>query len=235
MQSTIHQRIQRNSTRKIDRACSVHIRLDVSDNFSNSFVIRMLSMDCLCLSVFSRKCCDLVKPVKLSESAPHKDAVAVKVGQRVLRHSWPGLGLPNVSQQHLWCRGKTSMTLSATCVSFLSSDSFSTDRPTPRFSALSFKLHQLLYIFCSDVFRIVAPTTKVRRKTPCSRETEHRTTRDWVAKCLGQMTDTNRTEAQAELRQVIADAFTAHTLWTTDWAGVQLQRFCAMSCPSTPH
>lgn len=39
------------------------------------------------------------------------------------------------------------------------------------------------------------------------------------------MSDTNRTEAQAELRQVIADAFAAHTLWTTDWAGVQLKRF----------
>lgn len=38
------------------------------------------------------------------------------------------------------------------------------------------------------------------------------------------MTDTNRAEAQAELRQVIADAFTAKSLWTTDWAGVQLQR-----------
>lgn len=38
------------------------------------------------------------------------------------------------------------------------------------------------------------------------------------------MTEINRTEAQAELRQVIADAFAAHTLWTTDWAGVQLQR-----------
>jgi hypothetical protein len=48
--------------------------------------------------------------------------------------------------------------------------------------------------------------------------------RDWVAKCLGQMSDTNRTEAQAELREVIADAFAAHTLWTTDWAGVQLKR-----------
>lgn len=53
--------------------------------------------------------------------------------------------------------------------------------------------------------------------------------RDWVAKCLGQMTDTNRTEAQAELRQVIADAFAATTLWTTDWAGVQLKRFRKLS------
>ncbi|KAJ4475993.1 SAC3/GANP/Nin1/mts3/eIF-3 p25 family-domain-containing protein [Lentinula edodes] len=33
--------------------------------------------------------------------------------------------------------------------------------------------------------------------------------KDWVAKCLGQMTDSNRKEAQDELRQVIADAFAA--------------------------
>lgn len=39
------------------------------------------------------------------------------------------------------------------------------------------------------------------------------------------MNDANRAEAQAELRQVIADAFTAKTLWTTDWTGVQLQRY----------
>ena len=38
------------------------------------------------------------------------------------------------------------------------------------------------------------------------------------------MTDANRKDAQAELRQVIADAFTAQTLWTTDWDGVQLKR-----------
>ncbi|RDX48240.1 hypothetical protein OH76DRAFT_1440771 [Lentinus brumalis] len=47
--------------------------------------------------------------------------------------------------------------------------------------------------------------------------------KEWVAKCLGQMTDANRAEAQAELKQVIADAFGAKTLWTTDWAGVQLK------------
>ncbi|KAF9447521.1 hypothetical protein P691DRAFT_820958 [Macrolepiota fuliginosa MF-IS2] len=47
--------------------------------------------------------------------------------------------------------------------------------------------------------------------------------KEWVAKCLGQMTDANRQEAQTELRQVIADAFAAHSLWTTDWAGVQLK------------
>ncbi|KAJ6496805.1 SAC3/GANP/Nin1/mts3/eIF-3 p25 family-domain-containing protein [Mycena vulgaris] len=55
--------------------------------------------------------------------------------------------------------------------------------------------------------------------------------KDWVAKCLGQMTDTNRTEAQAELRQVIADAFAAQTLWTTDWAGVQLKALLPQPLP----
>ena len=34
-------------------------------------------------------------------------------------------------------------------------------------------------------------------------------------------------EAQAELRQVIADSFLHKTLWTTDWQGVQLQRCAA--------
>ena len=48
--------------------------------------------------------------------------------------------------------------------------------------------------------------------------------REWVGKCLGQMTDANRVEAQAELKKVIADAFAAQALWTTDWAAVQLQR-----------
>jgi hypothetical protein len=42
------------------------------------------------------------------------------------------------------------------------------------------------------------------------------------------MTDGNREEAQAELRQVISDAYSSKTLWTTDWAGVQLKR---CSCP----
>jgi len=49
--------------------------------------------------------------------------------------------------------------------------------------------------------------------------------REWVGKCLGQMTDSNRGEASAELKKVIADAFAAKTLWTTDWAGVQLNRY----------
>ncbi len=48
--------------------------------------------------------------------------------------------------------------------------------------------------------------------------------REWVASCLGQMTDGNREEAQAELREVISDAYSSKTLWTTDWAGVQLKR-----------
>lgn len=52
--------------------------------------------------------------------------------------------------------------------------------------------------------------------------------REWVASCLGQMTDGNREDAQAELRQVISDAYSSKTLWTTDWAGVQLKR---CSCP----
>ncbi|PFH51050.1 hypothetical protein AMATHDRAFT_75238 [Amanita thiersii Skay4041] len=59
--------------------------------------------------------------------------------------------------------------------------------------------------------------------------------KDWVAKCLGQMTDSNRSEAQAELRQVIADAFAAQTLWTTDWAGVQLQSLLPKPTPALNH
>ncbi|KAJ3550567.1 hypothetical protein NM688_g5045 [Phlebia brevispora] len=47
--------------------------------------------------------------------------------------------------------------------------------------------------------------------------------KEWVARCLGQMQDSNREEAQAELRQVIADAFVNKTLWTTDWDAVQLK------------
>jgi len=46
------------------------------------------------------------------------------------------------------------------------------------------------------------------------------------------MTDTNRTDAQTELRQVISDAFAAHTLWTTDWAGVQLQSLLPKPVPN---
>jgi hypothetical protein len=42
------------------------------------------------------------------------------------------------------------------------------------------------------------------------------------------MSDANRADAQAELRQAIANAFAEKTLWTTDWAGVQLQR-CGLS------
>ncbi|KAF8630742.1 hypothetical protein AX17_005337 [Amanita inopinata Kibby_2008] len=56
--------------------------------------------------------------------------------------------------------------------------------------------------------------------------------KDWVAKCLGQMTDANRSDAQAELKQVIADAFAAQTLWTTDWPGVQLQSLLPKPTPA---
>ncbi|OCH90997.1 hypothetical protein OBBRIDRAFT_818983 [Obba rivulosa] len=56
--------------------------------------------------------------------------------------------------------------------------------------------------------------------------------KEWVAKCLGQMTDANREEAQAELRQVIAESFVKKTLWTTDWAGVQLQSLLPKPSPS---
>ncbi|KAI0658008.1 SAC3/GANP/Nin1/mts3/eIF-3 p25 family-domain-containing protein [Cubamyces menziesii] len=47
--------------------------------------------------------------------------------------------------------------------------------------------------------------------------------KEWVAKCLGQMTDANREEAQTELKQVIAESYANKTLWTTDWDGVQLK------------
>ncbi|KAF9564255.1 hypothetical protein CPC08DRAFT_660731 [Agrocybe pediades] len=47
--------------------------------------------------------------------------------------------------------------------------------------------------------------------------------KEWVAKCLGSITDANRSEVQAELKQVISEAFASNTLWTTDWAGVQLK------------
>lgn len=48
--------------------------------------------------------------------------------------------------------------------------------------------------------------------------------REWVANCLGKMTDSNKDEAQKELRKVISDAYGSKTLWTTDWAGVELHR-----------
>ncbi|KAI0033678.1 SAC3/GANP/Nin1/mts3/eIF-3 p25 family-domain-containing protein [Vararia minispora EC-137] len=56
--------------------------------------------------------------------------------------------------------------------------------------------------------------------------------KEWVATCLGQMTDANRVEAQAELRQVINEAFNAKTLWTTDWKGVQLQSLLPKPLPT---
>ncbi|KAJ8094677.1 hypothetical protein PM082_010683 [Marasmius tenuissimus] len=56
--------------------------------------------------------------------------------------------------------------------------------------------------------------------------------KDWVAKCLGQMTDSNKQEAQNELRQVISDAYSSHTLWTTDWNAIQLKSLQAKPPPS---
>ncbi|KAI9464586.1 SAC3/GANP/Nin1/mts3/eIF-3 p25 family-domain-containing protein [Lactarius psammicola] len=55
--------------------------------------------------------------------------------------------------------------------------------------------------------------------------------KEWVASCLGQMSDLNREEAQAELRQVISDAYSSKTLWTTDWAGVQLKSLLPKPMP----
>ncbi|KAG2366884.1 SAC3/GANP/Nin1/mts3/eIF-3 p25 family-domain-containing protein [Suillus spraguei] len=55
--------------------------------------------------------------------------------------------------------------------------------------------------------------------------------KEWVARCLGQMTDANRAEAQAELRESIANAFAEKTLWTTDWAGVQLKSLMPKAPP----
>ena len=84
----------------------------------------------------------------------------------------------------------------------------------------------LHYITARNVLRYLATPVKVSSIRFFSNRNIHPlfVRREWVAKCLGQMTDANRAEAQAELRQVIADAFTAKSLWTTDWAGVQLQR-----------
>ncbi|KAI0060934.1 hypothetical protein BV25DRAFT_1857987 [Artomyces pyxidatus] len=55
--------------------------------------------------------------------------------------------------------------------------------------------------------------------------------KDWVASCLGQMTDSNREEAQEELRKVISDAYSTQSLWTTDWAGVQLKSLLPRPMP----
>ncbi|KAL1746823.1 SAC3/GANP/Nin1/mts3/eIF-3 p25 family-domain-containing protein [Schizophyllum fasciatum] len=56
--------------------------------------------------------------------------------------------------------------------------------------------------------------------------------KEWVSKCLGMMTDLNRAEAQTELKQVIHDAFVTKSLWTTDWAGMQLQSLIPKPMPT---
>lgn len=55
--------------------------------------------------------------------------------------------------------------------------------------------------------------------------------KEWVSKCLGMMTDLNRADAQAELKQVIHDAFVTKSLWTTDWNGMQLQSLIPKPMP----
>lgn len=52
--------------------------------------------------------------------------------------------------------------------------------------------------------------------------------REWVGKCLGQMTDSNRLEAQAEMKKVINQAFLASSLWTTDWASIKLDAYVSV-------
>ncbi|KIY70771.1 hypothetical protein CYLTODRAFT_370451 [Cylindrobasidium torrendii FP15055 ss-10] len=51
--------------------------------------------------------------------------------------------------------------------------------------------------------------------------------KDWVSRCLSQMTETNRSEAQAELRKVIADAFNRQALWDINWDKVVLHSLTA--------
>lgn len=47
--------------------------------------------------------------------------------------------------------------------------------------------------------------------------------KDWVATQLKQMNSLNKAEADAEMKALISEAYTNQTLWTTDWAGVQLK------------
>jgi hypothetical protein len=47
--------------------------------------------------------------------------------------------------------------------------------------------------------------------------------REWVSKCLSEMTESNRAAANAELKQVLHTATSNNTLWTTDWANVKLE------------
>ena len=41
---------------------------------------------------------------------------------------------------------------------------------------------------------------------------------EWVSKCLATMTPANKEAASAELKQVIASAYTKNELWTTNWS-----------------
>ena len=51
--------------------------------------------------------------------------------------------------------------------------------------------------------------------------------RAWVERCFSQMQglpESNKADATNEMKKVIAEAQLSGTMWTTDWAGVQLQR-----------
>ena len=90
---------------------------------------------------------------------------------------------------------------------------------------LLFPSVQAAQFFPQHVNRIMATAVEVRRRILLAQGMQLTSThREWVAKCLGQITESNRSEVQAELKQVISEAFAAKTLWSTDWSGTQLQR-----------
>jgi hypothetical protein len=47
---------------------------------------------------------------------------------------------------------------------------------------------------------------------------------EWVSKCLAAMTPANKEAASAELKQVIASAYTKNELWTMNWSIKELER-----------
>lgn len=97
-------------------------------------------------------------------------------------------------------------------------------------------LASFLDLTCCNVVRKLATETEVCSSGLC--ELLHRSSqcfrREWVARCLGQMTDSNRADAQAELKQVIAESYGNKSLWTTDWDGLQLKRCVSARHASIP-
>lgn len=93
-----------------------------------------------------------------------------------------------------------------------------------------------LDLTCCNVVRKLASETEVCWLALCEiqHHSSQRPCREWVARCLGQMTDSNREDAQAELKQVIAESYGNKTLWTTDWDGLQLKRCVSARHASTP-